>query len=118
MEFKIEILEEKKNLLINRKEIKFKVDFFGKGTPNRIEVKKKLSATKTSNEKLTIIVKLRSYFGQSYVIGKAHIYDDIKELQKFEPLHIQIRNLPKEKRAEIYKLRKENAAFSHLFEYQ
>ena len=42
MSFKVELLEEKKNDLINRTEVQFRIDHFGKGTPNRLEVKKKL----------------------------------------------------------------------------
>ncbi len=115
--FDIKVLEEKKNLLINREELQFKVEFFGKGTPNRLDVKKKLAALRTSKEKLTIITKLRPYFGVNYVKGKAHIYEDAKELQFYEPFFTQVRNIPKDKRQEIYKLKKEKKPYLQLFEY-
>ena len=118
MSFNIEILEEKKNLLIDRTEVKFKVEYLGKGTPNRLDVKKKLAALKSFDEKLTMIIKLRTYFGQSYAIGKAQIYDNIEELQRFVPFHIQVRNIPKEKRADIIKLKKQKQPYAQLFEYQ
>lgn len=117
MSFDIEILEEKKNPLIERIEIKFKLDHFGKGTPNRLEVKKKIAKLKKANEKLTIIRKILTHFGNSYDIGIANIYENSKELQYFEPFHVQVRNLEKEKRDEIYKLRKRKESFKHLFEY-
>ncbi len=116
MSLNIEITEEKKNPLIERTELTFRIDHFGKGTPNRLDVKKKISALQGSDEKLTIIKKLDTRFGASHSIGKAYIYNDAKELQYFEPFHIQVRNLEKDKRAEIYQLKKRRESFKHLFE--
>ena len=115
MSFNIEIIEESKNPLISRTEIKFRVDHYGAGTPNRLEVKKKIAAMKNSNEKLTIIRKIHTHFGDSYDIGTANIYEASDDLQFFEPFHIKVRNLPKETRAEIYKLKKRNEPYKHLF---
>jgi small subunit ribosomal protein S24e len=117
MSFNIEITEEKKNPLIERTELTFRIDHFGSGTPNRLEVKKKISAMQGSNEKLTIIKKLATHFGASYTIGKAYIYEDPKDLRFFEPFHVQVRNLENEKRTEIYQLKKRKEPFKHLFEY-
>ena len=117
MSFSIEILEEKKNPLIDRTEIKFRIEHFGDGTPNRLEVKKKIAAMKKAKEKLTIIRKLQTHFGNAYDICTANIYENSKDLQYFEPFHIQVRNLEKEKRTEIYKLKKRKEPFKHLFDY-
>ncbi len=114
MSLNIEILEENKNPLIERTEFKFKIDHFGKGTPNRLEVKQKLSAMKGSNEKLTIIKNLQTYFGVSHVIGNAYIYENAEDLKFFEPFHIQVRNFPKEKRQEIINLKKKKEPYKHL----
>jgi len=117
MSFNIEILEEKKNPLIERTEIKFRVDHFGGGTPNRLEVKKKIAKLKKANEKLTIIRKMQTYFGNAYDMCTANIYENSKDLQYFEPFHIQVRNLEKEKRTEIYKLKKRKEPYKQIFEY-
>ncbi|MFX0104419.1 MAG: 30S ribosomal protein S24e [Candidatus Hodarchaeota archaeon] len=113
----MEIIEEKKNPLIERTEIKFRIDHFGTGTPNRLDIKKKIAAMQGSDEKLTIITHLDTQFGASHTFGKAHIYDNANELQFFESFHIQVRNLEKDKRLEIYKLKKRKEPFKHLFEY-
>ena len=118
MSFTIEILEEKKNPLIDRNEIKFRIDHFNESTPNRLEIKKKIAALKNSNEKFTIIRKIQTHFGGAYDVGIANIYEEAKELQFYEPFHIQVRNLPKDTRSEIYKLKKRKEAYSHLFEYE
>lgn len=117
MSFNIEILEEKKNPLIDRIELKFKIDHFGKGTPNRLEIKKNIAKMKKANENLTIIRKIKTHFGAAHDIGIAHIYEDAQELQYFESFHIQARNLEKDKRTEIYKLKKRKEAYKQLFEY-
>lgn len=115
MSFNIEITEEKKNPLIERTELTFRVDHFGVGTPNRLDVKKKIAALQSSDEKLTIVKKLDTHFGASYSLGKVYIYDNAKELQFFEPFHIKVRNLEKEKRIEIYQLKRRKEPYKHLF---
>jgi small subunit ribosomal protein S24e len=117
MSFNIEISEEKKNPLIDRTELSFRIDHFGVGTPNRIDVKKKIAAMQGSDEKLTIIKHLDTHFGASYTLGKAFVYKDTKDLQFFEPFHIKVRNLEKEKRTEIYQLKKRKESYKHLFKY-
>ncbi len=118
MSFEVEILEEKKNLLIDRIELKVRIDRMSGGTPNRLEIKKKISALKTSNETLTIIKNIRTHFGATQDIAKVYIYDNVEELQYFEPFHIQVRNLPKDKRENIYKLKKKKENYKHLFDYK
>jgi ribosomal protein S24E len=93
----------------------FRVDHFGASTPNRLEVKKKIAALQGSDEKLTIVKKLETHFGATYSLGKVYIYDNAKELQFFEPFHIKVRNLEKEKRIEIYQLKKRKEPYKHLF---
>lgn len=117
MSLNIEITEEKKNPLIDRKELTFRIDHFGAGTPNRLEVKKKIAAIQGSDEKLTIIKHLDTHFGASHTLGKAFIYDNTKDLEYFEPFHVQVRNLEKDKRVEINKLKKRREPYKQLFEY-
>lgn len=117
MSLNIEIKEEKKNPLIDRVEVTFRVDHFGQGSPNRLEVKKKISAMQGSDEKLTIIKNLSTHFGSSSTKGIVYIYENSKDLQFYEPFHIQVRNLGKDKRTEINQLKKRKESYKHLFEY-
>jgi len=117
MSFNIEVIEEKKNPLIDRLELKFRIDHVGESTPNRLEVKKKIAAMQGVDEKLTIIRKLDTHFGALSTVGKACIYENSKDLQYFEPFHIQVRNLEKDKRTELYQLKKRKEPYKHLFEY-
>ena len=115
MSFDIEILQEKKNPLIDRLELQVKINHFGKGTPNRLDIKKKIAAMKTSDENLTIVKKIKTHFGATEDLSKIYIYDNKKDLEFFEPFHIRVRNLPKEKRTEIYNLKRKKEAYKHLF---
>jgi len=117
MSFNIEIIEEKKNPLIDRKEIKINIDHFGQGTPNRLNIKKKISAMQGADEKLTIIKKIKTHYGAANDTGIVYIYDNFEDLKYFEPFHIQVRNLPKEKRGNIIKVKKKKEPYKHLFEY-
>jgi len=117
MSLNIEITEEKKNPLIDRLELTIRVDHFGAGTPNRLDVKKKIAAMQGANENLIIVKNLETHFGNSSTKGVVYIYDNTKELQFFEPFHIQVRNLEKEKRIEINQLKKRKEPYKHLFEY-
>jgi ribosomal protein S24E len=51
-------------------------------------------------------------------MGKVIIYEDPKDLQFYEPFHIQVRNLEPEKRTEIYRLKKRKESFKHLLEFE
>ena len=117
MSLNIEITEEKKNPLVDRLELTFRIDHFGAGTPNRLEVKKKIAAMQGSNENLTIIKNLETHFGSSSTQGVVYIYENSKDLKFYEPFHIQVRNLEKDKRTEINQLKKRKESFKHLFEY-
>ncbi len=117
MSLNIVITEEKKNPLVDRLEVTFRIDHFGKGTPNRLEVKKKISAMQGSDAKLTIIKNLSTQFGSSSTQGIVYIYENTKDLQFYEPFHIQVRNLGKDKRTEIIQLKKRKESYKHLFEY-
>ena len=115
MSFDIEILQEKRNPLIDRIELQVKINHFGNGTPNRLDIKKKIAAMKSSDENLTIIKKIETHFGATEDITKVYIYDNKNDLEFFEPFHIRVRNLPKEKRTEIFNLKRKNEAYKHLF---
>jgi len=112
----IEIIEEKKNELVNRLELKFKLDNKGKGTPNRIDFKKEIAAQKTVDENLTIIRNIKTHFGTSSLSGLAHIYEDIETLKFFEPFYIRVRNIEKEKREAVYSAKKKGEPYKNLFD--
>lgn len=118
MSFNIEILEEKKNELINRRELELKIEHLGEGTPNRLEIKKKVAALEGASENLTIVREIKTNYGRNTDMGKVHIYENADDLKYYEPFHIKVRNLDPETRAEIYKLKRKREPYAHLFKYE
>lgn len=116
--FNIEIVKEKKNELINRRELEFKIEHIGEGTPNRLDIKKKIAALEGADEKLTIVRKIKTHYGSNIDIGKVHVYENAEDLKYYEPFHIKVRNLDTETRAEIYKLKRKREPFKHLFQFE
>ena len=79
----IEILEKRKNGLLGREEIRFRVDHDG-ATPKREEVVKKLVSILGAEEKLLIMDSLKTGHGKREAMGYAKIYDDEETLKDVE----------------------------------
>ncbi|MHA1522247.1 MAG: 30S ribosomal protein S24e [Promethearchaeota archaeon] len=103
----IKILNKKENPLLHRTEIEFEISHLGSGSPNRLEVKEKLSAMLTSKSELTFIRTMQPRFGIPQVHGMAHVYESEEMAEKLEPLHIKIRNSPKDERSAAWKEEKD-----------
>jgi len=91
----VEILEDRKNPLLRRREVKFKVSYQG-ATPKRDEVRAKLIANLNSDRDLTVLDKFESDYGSQTAKGYAKVYDS-KDAMKVETGHMLERNFPKPK---------------------
>ncbi|HIQ50679.1 MAG TPA: hypothetical protein EYH54_01760 [Nautiliaceae bacterium] len=82
---KAEIIEEKENPILKRKEIKMLIEHLDSPTPSRTEIKKLLKALKDYDENKMVIKKVRNIFG----IGKDEVlifvYEDEELMKKLEP---------------------------------
>lgn len=103
----IEITEKKENQLLNRTEIKFRVDHPGTPTPTRPEVKAQLAAKLGINEEVLVLEKIAGIYGRQSASGIARVYNSKDELEKLEPKYLLIRGLPKEEAKPAKKPEKE-----------
>ncbi len=87
----INIISEKINNLLNRKELKLLINYKG-STPSRIDIRKKISAMFNSDFDVTIIDSIKSIFGEEKAECIAKIYSTRDRLEKIEPNHIKIKN--------------------------
>ena len=87
----IKVLEEKKNTLLQRREIQFSVSH-NLGTPSRQEIKDKLAAYLNSKPELVVIERMKPEFGKRETRGYAKIYETMDRLKRVETEHIIQRN--------------------------
>lgn len=88
----VNIIEKKKNPLLQREEVAFEVAD-AKVTPPRKELRAKIAALCNANEELTIVGKMRTFFGQHRVSGNANIYATKGAMERTEGRHMINRNL-------------------------
>ena len=91
----VKIVSTKKNSLLKRKEVDFRVEQGPKGkTPERFEVKKAIAAELRVNENLVFIKKMETMTGTNTALGVANTYETIEQAKFIEPEYIRKRNSP------------------------
>jgi small subunit ribosomal protein S24e len=91
MKLDIQVIKEKSNPLLNRREVVFKV-LHDEATPSRKSVVDRLAATMNSKEGLVIVDSLKTDFGKRETIGYAKIYETAERAKEVERNHIIERN--------------------------
>jgi small subunit ribosomal protein S24e len=94
---KIEILKERENKPLARKEVDFKVDHAGAGTPSRADIRAKIVAQFDADKDSVIIKSLDTKFGVGMTEGTARIYSDTDQMKRIELDHIVKRHKSEEK---------------------
>jgi len=98
MPMKIEILKEKENKLLARKEIEFRVDHVGATTPSRADIRAKISAQYNADAAAVAIKKLETKFGIGKTEGSAMIYATPEQMNRIELNYIIKRHEPRKKK--------------------
>jgi small subunit ribosomal protein S24e len=94
----IEVLNERENPLLERREIRFRVSYPGLGVPARQEVRNKLVALFDSKKELTVLDRMKPEYGRNSAVGYVKVYET-PEAMKVESGHKMKRNFqPKEKK--------------------
>lgn len=81
---KLNIVEDKENPLLNRREIEFEVEHEGSATPKKLEVSEMLAAKLNANTKL-MIVRFYTQFGSNVSRGSCMVYKDSAAMERAEP---------------------------------
>ncbi len=92
---KLEILSERENKPLARKEIEFRVEHIGGTTPSRMDVLSKIVAQFDADTSRVVIKALNTKFGIGISEGTARIYDTAEQMEKIELRHILERHRPK-----------------------
>ncbi|MFH1403201.1 MAG: 30S ribosomal protein S24e [Candidatus Altiarchaeota archaeon] len=88
----VEIIEDKVNPLMGRREVKFILKYEG-ATPKRPEARKKIVSVLKSDDSLTVLDKLDPSFGTMKASGYVKVYDS-QEAMKIEPEYRLKKNFP------------------------
>jgi small subunit ribosomal protein S24e len=91
MKLDIQVIEEKNNPNLNRREIVFKV-IHDESTPSRKSVVERLAATMNSKSSLVFVDSMKTEFGKRETIGYAKIYETAERAKQVERVHIIERN--------------------------
>ncbi len=91
---KIDVLKEKENVLLGRKEIDFICFHPNEGTPIRYDIRKRLGALFNADIETVYIRALKSEFGRAASKGLAMIYNSPERALEIEREHIIKRNQP------------------------
>ena len=98
---KIEVVSEKENPLLKRREVHFRVKHEQNGsTPSRLEVRKAIASVLKAKTDFVFVKKLETKTGTHIAVGSANVYDSVDQAKIAEPEYIIKRNIPPEKPAE------------------
>ena len=100
MPMNIEILNERENKPLGRKEITFQIDHARASTPSRADIHAKIVAQFNADASSVAISTLDTHFGLGMTKGLAHIYTNAEQMKRIELDHMVKRNEPKKKEGE------------------
>jgi len=92
---KLNIINQQRNELLKRLEVKFRIDHEKGGTPTRIQVRHSLASMLDVDEEKVYVKKMETKTGTTTTFGEANIYDSASQAESVEPEHIILRNRPK-----------------------
>jgi len=87
----IKILKDKKNALLNRRELDFTVKYEG-STPSRSDVRNKLAAMLNAPLELLVIQRIKTEYGMQESKGYAKLYEDASRMKEVELEFVLKRN--------------------------
>jgi len=91
-EFSGEIVGEKYNPLIKRREVTIKITHIGNSTPSRGLVRTEVSKIYGVDINNVYVVKIETEYGIGVTTAYIHIYDSVERAKMFEPEYIIKRN--------------------------
>ena len=87
-----EIIEDRYNPLIKRRELKLKINHVTKPTPMRITLRLTLAKALGVDVSRVYVRSIRTEYGIGRSIAEVHVYDSKDKVLEFEPKHIIERN--------------------------
>jgi len=97
----IKVNNEFYNPLLKRKEITLEIEHKGEGTPQRIDIRKRMASKLNAKIENVFVISLDTATGLQRTTCALQIYDDSRAASSAVPEHVATRNLPPEERARV-----------------
>lgn len=95
----VHIVNEKKNPILNRRELILSFPYLNKVTPKKEEVIKVVATALSTDEKLIALKKIAPIFGQQQARIYLNLYSDEKNLKRYEFINKKPKKSKEEKPA-------------------
>jgi small subunit ribosomal protein S24e len=93
----VNIVSEKENPFLKRREIRFHVKHAAGPTPPRLEIRKAVAEALKADLDLVFVKKFETRPGMQTAVGLANVYNSAEQARLIEPEYIIKRNIPPEK---------------------
>ncbi|HDD34320.1 MAG TPA: 30S ribosomal protein S24e [Thermofilaceae archaeon] len=90
--FKVEVLEEWENKLVERRELIVRINHPAGGTPPRAEVRSEIAKMLGVDADLVYVRSIRTEYGMCESVARVHVYYDVGRALKVEPEHVIRKN--------------------------
>ncbi len=98
----VEIVSDKRNQMLRRKEVVFRIEHSQAGsTPSRVEVKRAIANALKSDGSLVFLKRFETKTGTRIAFGEANVYDNLEQAKLIEPDYIVKRSIPPEKTKDV-----------------
>ena len=94
----LEVLEERVNPLLGRREAKLRIHHEGSGTPDRLTVRRLASDHFKTPVDRVFVKSISTRTGGSSALCAVEVYDDARIAERIVPAYLKNRNLPKDQR--------------------
>ena len=94
----LEVLEERVNPLLGRREAKLRIHHEGSGTPDRLTVRRLASDHFKAPVDRVFVKSISTRTGGSSALCAVEVYDDARGAERIVPAYLKNRNLPKAQR--------------------
>jgi small subunit ribosomal protein S24e len=91
-EFNGEVISEKDNPLIKRKELIVRIGHIGKSTPSRGLIRHEIARIYNVEPELVYVRGIKTEYGMGVTEAEVHIYSSVERAKLFEPKHVLKRN--------------------------
>ncbi len=98
----VEIVSDKRNQMLRRKEVVFRIEHSQAGsTPSRVEVKRAVANALKSDDSVVFLKRFETKTGTRVAFGEANVYDSLEQAKLIEPDYIVRRSIPPEKTKDV-----------------